>query len=232
MSKEERGVDYFWRDHPLARIQAKMSLQARRRIFAIVRKFLSAGDTVLDVGATPDLKRVDSNCFPRFFIEDGHSITMSSIEDISSLRDEFPGVELLSGKNLKEIVDSGRTWDWVFSSAVLEHVGSEKSQADFIRECYGLCRKGAIFTTPNRGHWLEFHTKLPFLHWLPKVVHRSILRVLGLKFWAQEKNLNLLKNSDLLRLSSGIGALVENSEVSSLGMKSNLILILRKTSHE
>jgi hypothetical protein len=54
----------------------------------------------------------------------------------------------------------------------------------------------AFLSTPNRRHWLEFHTKLPLLHWLPKARHRRVLASLGMEFWSREGNLNLLNREE------------------------------------
>jgi hypothetical protein len=39
---------------------------------------------------------------------------------------------------------------------------------------------------------MDFHTRLPFLHWLPVAIHRKCLRSIGFTEWADEENLNLL----------------------------------------
>ena len=46
-----------------------------------------------------------------------------------------------------------------------------------------LSKKYFIIMTPNRFHPLEFHTKIPIIHWLPKKIHRKILKFLGLKIF-------------------------------------------------
>ena len=47
---------------------------------------------------------------------------------------------------------------------------------------------------------MEFHTKLPLVHCLPKKIHRKILNLLGLSFFAEEKNLNLLGENDIKKI--------------------------------
>ena len=53
-----------------------------------------------------------------------------------------------------------------------------------------LSKKYFIIITPNRFHPIDFHTKIPFLHWLPKKIHRLLLSLLGFKLLSKEKNLN------------------------------------------
>ena len=120
----------------------------------------------------------------------------TSPEDINHLEQVFPGLVVLDWP-----LDSGKLprIDYIISSAVIEHVGSESSQIDFVRSLLAL-HPNILLTTPNRYHWLEFHTKLPLLHWLPRNWHRAVLRLLGLNFWAMEKNLRLLSEKDLIRI--------------------------------
>jgi hypothetical protein len=72
-----------------------------------------------------------------------------------------------------------RSFDWVFSNAVLEHVGGRTKQEQFSREVQRVARIGYFLSTPNRHFWLDPHTYLPFYHLLPErlqhiVVHLSI----------------------------------------------------------
>ncbi|HEY7495499.1 MAG TPA: hypothetical protein VIH59_30885, partial [Candidatus Tectomicrobia bacterium] len=47
---------------------------------------------------------------------------------------------------------------------------------------------------------IEVHTFLPVVHWLPKRLHRRLLKLLGHSFWASEANLNLLTRRALIQL--------------------------------
>ena len=57
-----------------------------------------------------------------------------------------------------------------------------------------------FITTPNRFFPLDFHTKLPIIHMLPKKIHRKILRLINLKEYAEEENLNLLDENTVNKL--------------------------------
>ena len=144
---------------------------------------------VLDLGVTPDLVLPESNHFEQRYPFPS-SLTAASIEDIAPLRQRFPNIEFVRiGPGRLEFADD--SFDLVFCSAVLEHVGNEEQQRQFIAE---VMRVGKAFflTTPNRWFPLEFHTLLPLLHWLPQPRHQQILRALGKPFWASTDNLNLL----------------------------------------
>jgi hypothetical protein len=90
-----------------------------------------------------------------------------------------------------------------------------------------LTKKSFVIATPNRYHPIEFHTLIPLIHWLPKKFHRFILKLLGLSYFAKEKNLNLLSEDDLLRLLDRFKNKIEYSiyNIKWLGVKSNLIVI-------
>lgn len=231
------GVDYFNRGHWLTQIQIRYSLQARREMFdaweAFARKRGNLqNQKLLDVGATPDCERQDSNCMIPWFHETGLQITLYSPEDISNLQRSFPFAQVLK-PNIQNIGDTLSTqvqpeeYDWVCSSAVLEHVGSIESQKEFVSSCAKM-GKGLFLTTPNRWHWLEFHTKIPLLHWLPKTIHRRFLRLLGKDFWAKEENLNLIDTATLQGIAQAVlekDFIYEIRKVKALGMTSNLVLL-------
>jgi hypothetical protein len=66
-------------------------------------------------------------------------------------------------------------YEIVHSNATIEHVGSFDNQIKFVRELYRISKKIIFIQTPNRYFPIDFHTLLPFLHWLPKKMHRKIL---------------------------------------------------------
>jgi hypothetical protein len=76
-------------------------------------------------------------------------------------------------------------------------VGSFENQIKMISNIKKLSKKFFILTTPNRFHPIDFHTKLPLIHWLPKKLHRKLLNMLNLNFFAKEDNLNLMSKNDL-----------------------------------
>ena len=229
------GIDYFGRGHWLSRIQAHISYGARHRMFQIWKRYAGEirGKSILDVGTTPDLERQDSNCMIPWFQNEGVNVFLYSPEDISGLASIFPGTTILSTNGFGQpIRASDQSFDWATASAVLEHVGSSDDQVNFIRECARVS-DGLFLTTPNRGHWLEFHTKLPLLHWLPRATHRRILRGLGKRNWALESHLRLVGHSELgalARLALGKEFDLTIGEIWTLGMPSNLILLARRKS--
>lgn len=206
----------------------RISTRMRRRMYA---RFIDAGvgdeDTIFDVGVTSDRDQRASN-----YLEAWHPrkdrITACGIDDASFLEELYPGLRfvLADGKDLPFADDS---FDWVHSSAVLEHVGSAAEQAKFIAELHRVCRKGLFVTTPNRWFPVEFHTVLPLVHWLPKSWFRALLRRLGHRELALEQHLNLLGRRDLAAACASAGLADWRIDSVSLGFwPSNLLLLARK----
>jgi hypothetical protein len=224
------GVDYFNRGHWLTSVQTRVSLRARRRMFDLWRSRAGglAGLTLLDVGATPDAERLDSNCMLPWFQAAGLRLSLYSPEDVSHLAATLPGVRILPSEGGSRIPAVDSSYDWVSSSAVLEHVGSAEQQEAFLRDCGRVAKRGLFLTCPNRWHWLEFHTKLPLLHWLPRTWHRALLRCLGLPLWARESHLRLVGRRELEAMAMralGREWSVEVGSIWTLAMPSNLELI-------
>jgi 2-polyprenyl-3-methyl-5-hydroxy-6-metoxy-1,4-benzoquinol methylase len=233
------GIDYFNRGHWLTAVQERVSLAARQRMFELWRSWRKRHQlpaaTILDIGATPDTERMDSNCFLRWFHDEGLDIHCYSPEPIQRLTEAYPYIHVIeSAEHSTTKVPSwpvpAHSFDWSASSAVLEHVGSRAQQVAFIAE-HARVARALFLTTPNRAHWLEFHTKLPFLHWLPRHFHRRALQAVGESFWAEENNLRLVTKAELLELARGaLGREGQDFQYAvqtiwTLGMPSNLVLL-------
>ncbi len=91
--------------------------------------------------------------------------------------------------------------DLVISSAVIEHVGNFENQKKMIENMIKLSNKYLVFTTPNKFHPIEFHTKLFLLHWFPNKAFAKILKLLGFEFFSKEENLNLLSERQIYKLT-------------------------------
>ncbi len=229
------GIDYFGRGSSLTAIQERLSVAARHRMFALWKRFAGPveGKKVLDVGATPDRERRDSNCMVPWFHECGARVTLYSPEDVRAVAVEFPFADLLPSAGFGAPIPApARAFAWAAASAVLEHVGGAPDQVRFIADCARVA-DGLFLTTPNRWHWLEFHTKLPLLHWLPRSAHRRILRALGRELWASEAHLRLVGAEELRRMArAALGGRFwfRVRTVWALGMPSNLVLLASRTS--
>lgn len=96
-----------------------------------------------------------------------------------------------------------KSFDVCWSNAVIEHVGDRDRQLFFLKEIQRVAGR-AFITTPNRYFPVEVHTRLPFLHYLPKNWFDRCLHFLG-KAWAAGNYMHLLSHSDLNRLLGKAG---------------------------
>ena len=207
----------------------KILLKKRKEILVILKEFLKDKEIkdVLDIGSTED----DSNESSNYLIKN-----LDNNKDYKSISDQTITSNFFSKSLKKSITDDFTNndiknfqSDLVISNATIEHVGSFENQIKMCSNVVNLSRKYFIIMTPYRFHPLEFHTKIPIIHWFPKKFHRMILRLVGLKFFAEEKNLNLLSEYDFKLIMKELNQ--TNYEIKYINfflIKSNLILIGKK----
>lgn len=181
---------------------------------------------LLDVGTTPILDEYNNTLLHN--LKNLENVTSLSNLDCSSLKTKFKKVKFVIGDARKMKFKTG-SFDTVYSSATIEHVGSRLNQIKFIKECYRVAKKNVFITTPNKYYPIEFHTKLPLIHFLPNKIYRKVLLFFGFVFFSKEKNLNLLSIHDLKKICIKLN--IKNYTIirhKFLFITSNLILIIKK----
>jgi ubiquinone/menaquinone biosynthesis C-methylase UbiE len=131
---------------------------------------VTAGDSLLDVGG--GLGIVEE--FQRLYGSFGTVV-------IANLRTDSNGpihahVRLVAADGCALPFESC-AFDWVFSNAVIEHVGSWEKQKQFAQEVRRVAKKGYFVATPNRHFPVEPHTLLPFYQFMPPGLQRAALRL-------------------------------------------------------
>ena len=181
---------------------------------------------VLDIGTTNDTKNKSSN----FIVKN-----LKNIKNFNSISDQLITSSFFKKNLQKSITENFSEYeienfksDLVISNATIEHVGSYDNQKTMFDNMIKLCKKMIIISTPYRYHPLEFHTKIPLIHWLPKNIHRKILKNIGLTFFSKEENLNLLSKSDFNNFVESKKIKGEFRYIKFLFFKSNLIFIGKK----
>ena len=207
----------------------KAAYNTRVKIYRILSQNIDLEklDSIIDVGVTADKTQISSNFFENLFPMP-EKITAISDQDASWMENEYKGLKFIQGTALKMPFDNN-TFELVFSSAVIEHVGSNINQRKFICECFRIAKKYVFITTPNRYYPIELHTAIPLIHWLPKNIHRKILKIIGKDFFAHEENLNLLTKNELKNICEENG--IKKYKIKTayfLGLPSNLLLIIEK----
>ena len=180
----------------------------------------------LDIGTTSDDKNASSNIIIK---------NLKNINKFKCISDQIVNSDFFYKKLKKSITEEFSdkelnefSSDLVLSSATIEHVGSTLNQEKMILNIIKLTKKIFIITTPNKFYPIELHTKIPVIHWLPKSIYRRILKFLGLSFYADENNLNLLTVNELKKMLDDKKITYEIKFIKLFLLKSNIIIIGKK----
>ena len=212
----------------LDKILKKILLYSRINIFKIFVENVrfNKNSKILDVGTTPILDSHENIIFHQYKWK--NNITGFSNQNCNILKKKFKTNKFIIG-DAKNIKLKKNTFDISFCSATIEHVGSYANQKKLVSELFRVSKNYVFLTTPNRSYPIDFHTKLPLIHLLPKYIHRKILKVIGLNYFASEKNLNLLSSKDIIRICRELKItdykIIYNKFIF---LKSNIILIIKK----
>lgn len=210
-------------------LPGQITAAARRNMFRIFIDELAPArsDTILDVGVTSNQTSALDN-YLEILYPFKEQITAAGLEDATHLEASHPGLTFVQ-LSVGPLPFEDRSFDFVHSSAVIEHVGSRQKQVEFLAELWQVARLGLFVTTPNRWYPVEFHTVLPLVHWLPPTWFQAILRIAGRGFYATEDTLNLMSSSTLTRAARA--ARIDKPQlqhVSLMGWPTNLLLIARR----
>ena len=186
-------------------------------------------ESFLDVGTTEENELESSN----YFVKNFHKIKIkNSISDQEIKNNNFNKFlrKSITSKFLETEIENYKS-DLVISSATIEHVGSYENQIKMLENIIKLTNKYFFITTPNRFFPIDFHTKLPIIHMLPKKIHRKILRFINLKEYAEEENLNLLDENTvnkLINTQQNVTVKIRIFKVKLFGLTSNLLIFGEK----
>ena len=121
-----------------------------------------------------------------------------------------------------------RSYDWVFSNAVIEHVGDWDQQQKMAGEIRRVARKGYAVITPNLAFPVDPHSYLPFFHWLPcrqreRVAAAALGRYLDFEpYWMlSRKNLRgLFPDATIISVGAGTCLIAWGCRNCELGLSS------------
>ena len=209
----------------------KIILDARENFFKHFIHFTEYNDnqSLLDIGTTPSLDSEQNVILEK--TKNNKNITCFSDQDCSILGKKYSNIKdfIIGDGTNTDLKDM--SFDIVHSNATLEHVGSYNNQIAFVKEAWRVSKNHVFIQTPNRFYPIDFHTNLPLVHWLPKKIHRKILKFIGLNFYSSEENLNLLSESNLIDICKKLD--IKKFKIIKhklFFMTSNLILVITKSS--
>lgn len=201
----------------------------RLEIYNLFLKLVSPKkyEKILDVGTTASLDEHENLLITSYPFKS--RIYCLSNQNLNKFNSRYKEIKIFRGDGRKMNFKTNQ-FDYVISTATIEHVGSFKNQIKFIKECFRVSKKKLFITTPNRFFPIDFHTRLPFIHWLPKNIHRKVLTILNENFLNKEKNLNLLCKKTLIKICKKINVkYYKIYPIKTFGLTSNLVLIISKS---
>jgi hypothetical protein len=150
----------------------KLSLASREKKLEHFYSLFKKGESVLDVGiSTPfEQEQPGLNYFLKNYRYAPETYMGLGVEDLSGMEDLYPGKRFVqySGKKFPFL---DKQFDWVFSNAVIEHVGDDDAQLLFLNEMMRVA-SNVFFTTPNKYFPVDSHTDVFFLHWNDELFYR------------------------------------------------------------
>jgi SAM-dependent methyltransferase len=184
----------------LKRLLRRFSLRSRQRKFSLFHSLFhpTPQDRVLDVG-------VSGQAFLQYTLEDFYPYPDRIVgggydpREVASARRLYPQGRyvLFDGCSLPF---PDKSFDIVFSNAVIEHVLGAKRQLAFAHEIMRV-GKSWFVTTPNYWFPFESHYHLPFIQFLPLPLQRLYNQLLGSHVpRGSVQHLALLSASDLQSL--------------------------------
>ena len=213
----------------LYKIFQKITLNARNDFFRI---FISNNNyskykSVIDIGSTPSIDK-EQNTFLEN-TKDNKFITCLSNQDCKILQKKYKNIKNVIIGDARNTILENDSFEIVHSNATIEHVGSFENQIKFVKELLRISKESVFIQTPNRLYPIDFHTILPFIHWLPKKIHRKILKFLKKDFYSKEENLNLLTIKELKKICNILN--IKKYKILKYKLfflTSNLILVIYK----
>ncbi|MBX3463484.1 MAG: class I SAM-dependent methyltransferase [Planctomycetes bacterium] len=155
----------------------RLSLRSRRIKMALLERHLPLLGTerVLDIGSQVDSQ--SRQVLERF--PDKSRITAANLfpEHLDAIRAAYPGIHTVQA-DARKLPFEDKSFDLVYSNAVIEHVGTladQQRMADEIRRV----GKRWFLTTPNKWYPFEFHARMPFVSWLPPRWMHRVTRLWG-----------------------------------------------------
>ncbi|WP_038025785.1 methyltransferase domain-containing protein [Synechococcus sp. PCC 7336] len=149
----------------LKKIQNRLMRFSREQKLRQFYSLFKEGETVLDVGVSPESNRAKParNYFLKNYRYKPETYTGLGVRELIGMEGKFPGKKFVQYSGGK-FPFADKEFDWVFSNAVIEHVGDDRSQLLFLNEMMRVS-KNVFFTTPNKYFPIESHTSVFFLHW-------------------------------------------------------------------
>jgi len=209
-------------------VAERLVVAARDRIY---RDFLRLAQPeprsrILDVGVS-DVVGEAANVLERKYPH-LDQVTAVGLGAAHAFQAAFPQVSYRQIAPGEVLPFADRSFDIATSNAVLEHVGSEAAQVQFVSELARVA--GRVFiTVPHRFFPVEHHTAIPFLHWTDASFGLAC-RILGKQAWTDPSKLILMTAGQLRCLYKHGPALIGTTGINLGPFSSNLFMLIEQRS--
>lgn len=160
------------------KVASHVSTRSRRRKIAYFDRNIPASASVLVVGVSGGSQNSAENLIERWLFEQRETVGMS-YDQVSP----GTGIEgrLVRG-DARALPFADRSFDYVVSNAVIEHVGGPGGAKAMLAESSRVARVGYLHTTPNRRFPVETHTRVLLRHWAPRRMQERLFAQAGFRF--------------------------------------------------
>jgi len=193
-------------------IKKRIQYASRNRKVRDFYTLAKNGETILDAGVSPNSNGGFAlNYFLNNYKFAPESYTGLGVENLSEMSKIYPGMKFVnySGK-IFPFLD--KKFDWVFSNAVIEHVGDDDAQLLFLNEMMRVSKK-VFFTTPNKYFPIDSHTNSIFLHYNESIFYK----------WRKKKGFSKNRYDIYLLSYHCLKNLLRNSNATFFKIKKNRI---------
>ncbi len=176
----------------------RLTIAARDRIYADFLGWCrpSRDDRILDVGVSDVINNAANVLERKHPYQD--RITAIGLGEGRDFRRAYPLASYIRVEANQPLPFPDGSFDIATCNAVLEHVGGEAHQRQFIREMLRVALK-VFVSVPNRYFPVEHHTAIPLLHFSDRLFAFACIWSDRAE-WADEKNLVLMSRQRLARL--------------------------------
>jgi hypothetical protein len=204
-------------------LSERLVIAARDRIYDDFIRYCRPApqDAILDIGVS-DVINDAANMLERKYPHP-ERITALGLGAGDDFRAAFPQTVYARIAPNERLPYDDRTFAIGATNAVLEHVGSARNQAFFVRELLRVAGK-VFVSVPNRYFPVEHHTAIPLLHFWDATFGPACRR-LGKGEWTDEANLILMTRASLAALGPA-NAVVDYTGLRLGPFSSNLMLFV------